>query len=154
MAKIRATPTAASIKKVTRRDVDVDAREEAMRPLIVEEIREHDYQFDIQIQLCRNLKKQPIEEITTQWQESDTPFVTVARLTLPCQDVPDDGNFEIMENLSFTPFRCLEENRPIGNLQQSRLKAYQVASETRHKLNDVKRREPKSLKETFAKSFF
>ncbi|BBI67375.1 hypothetical protein PKHYL_15660 [Psychrobacter sp. KH172YL61] len=141
-------------KKVTRRDVDVDAREEALRPLIVEEIREHDYQFDIQIQLCRNLKKQPIEEITTQWQESDTPFVTVARLTLPCQDVPDDGNFEIMENLSFTPFRCLEENRPIGNLQQSRLKAYQVASETRHKLNDVKRREPKSLKETFAKSFF
>ncbi|AOY43069.1 MULTISPECIES: catalase family protein [Psychrobacter] len=154
MAKIRATPTASSVKKVTRRDVDVDAREEALRPLIVEEIREHDYQFDIQIQLCRNLKKQPIEEITTQWQESDTPFVTVARLTLPCQDVPDDGNFEIMENLSFTPFRCLEENRPIGNLQQSRLKAYQVASETRHKLNDVKRREPKSLKETFAKSFF
>ena len=85
MAKIRATPTAASVKKVTRRDVDVDAREEALRPLIVEEIREHDYQFDIQIQLCRNLKKQPIEEITTQWQESDTPFVTVARLTLPAK---------------------------------------------------------------------
>lgn len=154
MAKIRATPTADSVKKVTRRDVDVDAREEAMRPLIIEEIREHDYQFDIQIQLCRNLKKQPIDEITTEWQESDAPFVTVARLTIPCQDVPDDGNFEIMENLSFTPFRCLEENRPIGNLQQSRLKAYQIASETRHKLNDVKRQEPKSLKQTFNKSFF
>ncbi|MGP4952783.1 catalase family protein, partial [Psychrobacter sp. T6-1] len=83
----------------------------------------------------------------------DVPFVTVARLTIPCQDVPDDGNFEIMEHLSFTPFRCLEENRPIGNLQQSRLKAYQIASETRHTLNDVKRQEPKSLKETFDKSF-
>jgi len=154
MAKIRVTPTAESDKKVTRREVDVDAREEAIRPLILEEIREHDYQFDIQIQLCRNLKKQPIEEITTEWKESDTPFVTVARLTIPCQDVPDDGHFEIMENLSFTPFRCLKENRPIGNLQQSRLKAYQIASETRHKLNDVKRREPKSLKETFAKGFF
>ncbi|MGP4789349.1 catalase family protein [Psychrobacter sp. 1Y11] len=154
MAKIRVTPTAESDKKVTRREVDVEAREEAIRPLILEEIREHDYQFDIQIQLCRNLKKQPIEEITTEWKESDAPFVTVARLTIPCQDVPDDGHFEIMENLSFTPFRCLKENRPIGNLQQSRLKAYQIASETRHQLNDVKRREPKSLKETFAKTFF
>ena len=154
MAKIRVTPTAASTKKITRRDLDVDAKQEAIRPLIIEEIREHDYQFDVQIQLCRNLKKQPIEEITTEWKESDAPFVTVATLTIPCQDVPDDGNFEIMENLSFTPFRCLAENRPIGNLQQSRLKAYQIASETRHKLNDVKRQEPKSLKQTFDKSFF
>lgn len=154
MAKIRVTPTAASTKKITRCDLDVDAKQEAIRPLIIEEIREHDYQFDVQIQLCRNLKKQPIEELTTEWKESDAPFVTVATLTIPCQDVPDDGNFEIMENLSFTPFRCLAENRPIGNLQQSRLKAYQIASETRHKLNDVKRQEPKSLKQTFDKSFF
>ncbi|WP_413520750.1 catalase family protein [Psychrobacter glacincola] len=154
MAKIRVTPTAASTKKITRRDLDVNATQEAIRPLIVEEIREHDYQFDVQIQLCRNLKKQPIEEITTEWKESDAPFVTVATLTIPCQDVPDDGNFDIMENLSFTPFRCLVENRPIGNLQQSRLKAYQIASETRHRLNDVKRQEPKSLKQTFDKSFF
>ena len=154
MAKIRVTPTAASTKKITRRDLDVDAKQEAIRPLIVEEIREHDYQFDVQIQLCRNLKKQPIEELTTEWKELDAPFVTVATLTIPCQDVPDDGNFDIMENLSFTPFRCLAENRPIGNLQQSRLKAYQIASQTRHKLNDVKRQEPNSLKETFAKDFF
>ena len=154
MAKIRVTPTKAAAKKITRRELDVNAREEAVRPLIIDEIREHDYQFDVQIQLCRHLKKQPIEEITTEWKESDAPFVTVATLTIPCQDVPDDGHFDIMENLSFTPFRCLEENRPIGNLQQSRLKAYQIASQTRHKLNDVKRREPKSLKETFDKSFF
>ncbi len=80
--------------------------------------------------------------------------MTVATLTIPCQDIPDDGHFEIMENLSFTPFRCLKENRPIGNLQQSRLKAYQIASETRHKLNGVKRSEPKSLEQTFDKSFF
>lgn len=154
MAKIRVTPTEGSAQKVTRRELDVNAKQEAIRPLIIEEIREHDYQFDVQIQLCRNLKKQPIEEITTEWKESDAPFVTVATLTIPCQDVPDDGNFDIMENLSFTPFRCLAENRPIGNLQQSRLKAYQIASETRHRLNDVKRQEPKSIKQTFDKSFF
>ena len=154
MAKIRVKPTKASTKKVTRREVDLVAHNEAIRPLIINEIREHDYMFEVQIQLCRNLKKQPINEITTEWRESDAPFVTVARLTIPCQEVPDDGHFEIMENLSFTPFRCLAENRPIGNLQQSRLKAYQVASKTRHKLNHVKRQEPKSLTDVFDKTFF
>lgn len=154
MGKIRVKPTPASTQKITRRDVDLATKDEAIRPLIIEEIREHDYQFEVQIQLCRHLKKQPIDEITSEWKESDAPFVTVAMLTIPCQDIPDDGNFEIMEHLSFTPFRCLAENRPIGNLQQSRLKAYQIASETRHKLNGVKRQEPNSLQETFAKSFF
>lgn len=154
MAKIRLAPTKASAKKITRRKLDVNARDEAIRPLIIDEIREHGYQFDVQIQLCRTLKKQPIEDLTKEWKASDAPFVTVAKLTIPCQEVPDDGNFEIMENLSFTPFRCLEENRPIGNLQQSRLKAYQIASKTRHRLNKVKRSEPKSLKQTFDKSFF
>lgn len=154
MAKIRVKPTDAADKKVKRRELNLATKEEAIRPLIIDEIREHDYEFDVQIQLCRHIKQQPIEELTTEWKESDAPFVTVARLTIPCQDVPDDGNFEVMENLSFTPFRCLEENRPIGNLQQSRLKAYQIASETRHKLNGVKRQEPQSLKQTFDKSFF
>ena len=154
MAKIRVQPTKAACKKITRRELDLATQSEAIRPLIIDEIREHDYMFELQIQLCRNLKKQPINELTKEWQESDAPFITVARLTIPCQDVPDDGHFEIMENLSFTPFRCLEANRPIGNMQQSRLKAYQIASETRHKLNKVKRQEPESLKATFAKTFF
>ncbi len=154
MAKIRVMPTKDSSKKISRRKIDLVTNDEAIRPLIINEIREHDYVFKVQIQLCRNVKKQPIDEITTEWEESDAPFVTVAKLTIPCQEVPDDGNFEIMEHLSFTPFRCLEENRPIGNLQQSRLQAYKIASETRHELNKVKRQEPKSLQDTFAKTFF
>lgn len=154
MAKIRVTPTKAAQAKIKRRNLDVNATAEAIRPLILEEIREHDYEFDVQIQLCRNLKDQPINELTKEWKESDAPFVTVAKLTIPCQDVPDDGNFDIMENLSFTPFRCPPENRPIGNLQQSRLRAYQTASTVRHQLNSTKREEPKNLKQAFDKDFY
>lgn len=154
MAKIRVQPTQAARKKVTRVDLDITASPEAIRPIIIDEIREHDYEFEVQIQLCRNLKKQPIDDLTKEWQASDAPFVTVARLIIPRQDVPDDGNFEIMEQLSFTPFRCLEANRPIGNLQQSRLKAYEAASKRRHQLNKVKHEEPQSLKQVFAKAFF
>lgn len=150
MAKIRVTPTQASQDKITRHELDLAKQPNAIQALIIDEIREHDYEFDVQIQLCRHLKKQPIEDLTKEWLASDAPFVTVAKLIVPCQDVPDDGNFEVMENLSFTPFRSLEANRPIGNLQQSRLRAYQASSQMRHELNEIKRQEPNSLKEAFA----
>lgn len=151
MAKIRVSPTKASAAKIKRRDIHLFTEDEALRPVIVQEIQEHDYQFDVQIQLCRNLKKQPIETLTKEWDESDAPFVTVATLTVPCQDVADDGNVDAIENLSFTTFRCLEENRPIGVIQTSRLQAYKTSSDTRHEHNNVKRREPSSLKEVFDK---
>ena len=152
MAKIRVTPTEASIKKIKRDQIHLFTKDEAIRPAIIEEIREHDYQFEVQVQLCQNIKKQPIEQLTKEWKESDAPFVTVATLTIPCQDVPDDGNLSAIEDLSFTTFRCLEENRPIGTLQHSRLRAYQASSKARHKHNETKRKEPTSLKEVFSQS--
>lgn len=152
MAKIRVTPTEASMKKIKRTDIHLFTEDEAIRPAIIEEIREHDYQFEVQVQLCQNIKKQPIEQLTKEWRESDAPFVTVATLTIPCQDVPDDGNVAAIEDLSFTTFRCLEENRPIGTLQHSRLRAYQASSKARHEHNEAKRKEPTSLKEVFGKN--
>ena len=63
-------------------------------------------------------------------------------------------NFEIMENLSFTPFRTIEENSPIGNLQRSRQSAYVTSSTSRHELNHKKRKEPKNLEEAFSPEFY
>ncbi len=153
MGKIRVTPTEASAAKIKRADIHLFTEDEAIRPAIIEEIQEHDYQFNVQIQLCRNLKKQPIEKLTQEWKESDAPFVTVATLTVPCQDVPQDGNVKAIEDLTFTTFRCLEENRPIGVIQNSRLQAYKTSSDTRHEMNGVKRKEPISIKEVFNKNF-
>jgi hypothetical protein len=40
-----------------------------------------------------------IEELTEEWEEEDSPFVTVAKLYIPKQEVPADGHFQVMENL-------------------------------------------------------
>ena len=154
MGKIRVTPTKESLAKINHPDLHLFSDNETIRNTLIKEIGEHDYQFDVQIQLCRNLKKQPIEDITKEWKESDAPYVTVARLTVPCQDVPEDGNFEVMEHLSFSVFRALEENRPIGRIQQSRLEAYRTSSKVRHEANQVERKEPTSLKQVFDKTYF
>ena len=124
MAKIRVTPTKASMDKIKRTNIHLFTEDEAIWSAIIEEIKEHDYQFAVQVQLCRNIKKQPLEQLTKEWKKSGAPSVTVATLTILSQDVPDDGNLQAVEDLSFTIFRCLEANRPIGIIQNSRLRAY------------------------------
>jgi len=154
IAKIRAQPNGEYVKKILNEEVDLESADEVLRPALLEEIRNHDFMFDIQIQLCKDLEKQPVEELTKEWSQELSPFRTVARLYIPQQEVPEDGNFEIMENLSFTPFRIIEENRPMGSLQMTRKSAYETSSKLRHKLNNKKRAEPKDLKEAFDKEFY
>ena len=154
VAKVRAHPNKKYKDKIINPEVDPERMDEAFLPAIIREITEHDFEFDIQVQLCKDLEKMPIEDLTEEWKEEDSPFITVAKLYIPKQEVPADGNFQVMENLSFTPFHVTEEHCPIGNLQRSRLRAYQTASKLRHELNQKKRVEPKNLDEAFNPAFY
>jgi len=149
IAKLRVRPTDESVKSVVQKEVDINKDDEAYRKSILETIRKQDFKFEFQVQLCKDLKKMPVNDLTVEWPQELSPFQTVAELLIPQQEIADDGNFDIMEHLSFSPFRCIEANRPMGDLQMSRLKAYQVSSVTRHQLNGKERKEPRSLKELF-----
>ncbi|GAA4790344.1 catalase family protein [Olivibacter ginsenosidimutans] len=149
IAKLRAAPVHAYAQKVNRRTLDVDAADQVFGPALIAEIKEHDYAFDIQVQLCTDLKQMPVNDLTKEWAEELSPYRNVARLYIPRQDVSGTENFEVMEHLSFTPFRCFKENEPIGELQRTRKEAYRTSSTLRHQLNSTKRKEPQNLNEIF-----
>ena len=94
----------------------------------------------------------PIEDVTVPWPETLSPFVTVAKLRLPQQDIGDDTNLEIADALSITPWRCPEPHRPLGNIQRARKEVYRQSSMVRHELNHQVRREPTDLTEVFGAS--
>jgi hypothetical protein len=94
----------------------------------------------------------PIDDVTVSWAEAVSPFVTVARLRLPLQDIGGDDNFEKMDSTSMTPWRCTEDHRPLGNLQRARKEVYRQSSILRHHLNHQVRKEPKNLAEVFGDS--
>lgn len=91
----------------------------------------------------------PVEELTVRWSEQLSPFVTVAKLRLPKQDIGGDGNFAKMDATSMNPWRVTEAHRPLGNVMRIRKEAYRQSSLLRHKLNNQPRREPKNLAEVF-----
>jgi hypothetical protein len=149
IAKVRVAPVKACADRVVWRVFDPANAPDIFRPGLVAELRERPFEFDIQVQLCVDLEHMPVEDLTVAWSETLSPFVTVAKLRLPRQDIGGDDNLEQMEITSMSPWRCTEEHRPLGNIQRARREAYRQSSLLRHQLNHLVRKEPKNLAEAF-----
>jgi hypothetical protein len=90
--------------------------------------------YDMRVQFYVDEQKTPIEDPSVEWREEDAPFVTVARLTLPQQDIDDARGVKVasfVEGLSFDPWHALEEHRPLGNIMRARNHAYRTSTEER-----------------------
>jgi hypothetical protein len=150
IAKVRFAPVPAFAGRVVQRDLDLASAVEVYRPALVAELRDRPYEFDIQVQLCADLAQMPVEDVTVEWPEQLSPFVTVAKLRFPQQDISDDDNLEKMDALSFTPWRVTAEHMPLGNIMRVRKEVYRHSSILRHKLNQQERMEPRSADQVLA----
>ena len=147
IAKVRFAPSPVFADKVVERALDLASAAEVYRPALVAELRERPYEFDIQIQLCADLAQMPVEDVTVEWPEHLSPFVTVAKLRFPQQDISDDANLDKMDALSFTPWRVTAAHAPLGNIMRVRKEVYRHSSILRHQLNRQQRIEPSSADE-------
>ncbi|SBW17981.1 catalase family protein [Protofrankia symbiont of Coriaria ruscifolia] len=147
IAKVRIAPDPLSAAAVVRRAIDPASASEVFRPALQAELQERPYAFDIQVQLCTDLERMPVEDTTVEWTEQLSPSVTVAKLRLPQQDISDPENLEKMDALSFTPWRVTAEHAPLGNIMRARKEVYRHSSIERHKLNQQPRAEPRSADE-------
>jgi len=143
IAKVRFAPVPAFAEKVVQRNLDLMSAVEVYRPALVGELQARPYEFDIQVQLCADLAQMPVEDVTVEWPEQLSPFVTVAKLRFPQQDISGADNLEKMDALSFTPWRVTAEHRPLGNIMRARKEVYRHSSIRRHELNRQQRTEPR-----------
>lgn len=147
IAKVRIAPDPLFADAVVQRTLDLASAPELFRPALVAELRQRPYAFNIQVQLCTDLQRMPVEDVTVEWPERLSSFVTVATLRIPQQDISGADNLEKMDGLSFTPWRVTAEHAPLGNIMRARKQVYRHASIQRHKLNQQQRTEPRSAEE-------
>ena len=98
--------------------------------------------FDFMVQLRKLPTEMPIEDPTIEWSEKDSPFIPVARITIPVQAFTTSEQLEFCENLSFTPWHAIPEHQPLGGINRVRKTVYDTISRVRHELNGDKRFEP------------
>ena len=91
--------------------------------------------FVLQIQRQNANRYMPIEDTSIEWQTSDAPFETVARINVPAQDFDTPRQNLTCDNLSFNPWHGIEAHRPIGGINRLRKAVYESVSEYRHSRN-------------------
>lgn len=147
VAKLGAVPVSENLKALTGEGIDT-GNPSVLRDLIVEFFRDNSAEYELCAQLCTDLEKMPVEDASVEWPEDESPYRPVARITIPAQEAYSPARRVYADDvLTFTPFQCLAEHRPLGSIMRARKRAYEDSSRYRHEMNAVSRREPRSIDE-------
>jgi hypothetical protein len=146
VAKIRLAPATENTTRAIHRELDLRVRPEVFYPTLVDELQASAFDFDLQVQLCTNLEAMPVNDVTVEWPEKLSPFVTVGRVHVPRQDISRTENFEKTDALAFNQWRVTEEHRPLGEIMQVR-RIYSASAKMRRALNHQPQTEPASANE-------
>ena len=144
--KIRLAPSAENTMRVIHRELDLRGRPDVFYPTVVDELHASAFDFDLQVQLCTDLKAMPVNATTVEWPEKLSPFVTVGRVHVPRQDISGTENVEKTDALAFNQWRVTEEHRPLGEIMQVR-RIYSASAKVRRTLNHQPHTEPASADE-------
>ncbi len=85
--------------------------------------------FDFAVQFRKD--GMPVHDAAPRWDETASPFVTVATLTVPAQDFRTEERDRLAEELRFSPAHARVEHRPMGPVNRARMRVYRENSEFR-----------------------
>lgn len=132
-----------------RSRIPVRPAENYLRDAMVRTLTEGDWEMDFMVQVQTDPHLMPIENATVHWPEQLSPYVTVARLTMPAQRFDSDAQLAFADVLRFNPWHSLPEHRPLGNSNRARRTMYFELAKLRQSMNAVQHVEPTG-EETFA----
>ena len=145
IAKIRVVPLSENLQPLRDKKVEIE-HESTLRDLVSDFFKNQSAEYELQAQLCTNLETMPIEDGSVKWPEEESPYLPIAKITIAAQDTYSPKRRVYVDDiLSFNPFHCIPEHRPLGNIMRVRRKAYDTSSRFRHEMNAQPRLEPKSI---------
>lgn len=91
--------------------------------------------LNLQVQFQSDADLMPMEDASVIWPEDISPFINVAKITLPVQDVVNDAALNACEQMTFNPWNALPENRPLGGVNRVRQRLYRAIGQFRTQEN-------------------
>jgi hypothetical protein len=146
IAKLALKPFSDNLRALTRKPLNLSGHPDGIREAVVEFFRTNSAVWDIQVQLCTNPEIMPIEDASVIWPESESPFLSVARLRMPAQNAWRADRIELLdERMSFSPWHALASHRPLGGIMRVRQAVYAAAAQYRIDYNHQTLVEPRSV---------
>jgi hypothetical protein len=113
-----------------------------LRQAMANTLASEDALFDVRLQLQTDPHLMPIENNGVYWPERLSPRRSVATLRIPKQMFTSQAQLDFARRLSFNPWHCIAEHRPLGNQGRARRRMYDTLSKLRHTMNNVPLYEP------------
>src|SRR4249920_1711038 len=95
-----------------------------LRNAMVAALDHSDVELDIRLQLQTDPHLMPIENNAVLWPERLSPRVSVATLRIPQQKFDSPAQIAFGRRLSYNPWHCIEDHRPLGNQSRARRRMY------------------------------
>ena len=113
-----------------------------LRAAMVIALEAGDVELDVRLQRQTDPHLMPIENAAVLWPEKLSPRVSVATLRIPRQKFNSATQLDFAKRLSYNPWHCIAEHRPLGNQSRARRRMYLELSRLRHEMNAVPHYEP------------
>jgi catalase len=109
--------------------------ENYLRQGMLEHLRQEPGCFNFMVQLQTDPDTMPIEDASVEWPTSESPFVSVAQITINNQNFIDEQAMQRCEQQTFNPWTGIEAHKPLGSINRVRKAIYQQLGEFRNELN-------------------
>jgi hypothetical protein len=109
-----------------------------LREAMVATLARQDVEFDVCLQLQIDPFLMPIENAAVMWPTR----LSAAVLRIPRQTFDSPEQIAFARVLSYNPWHCVPEHRPLGNVSRARKRIYWELSQLRMRMNSVAHYEP------------
>jgi hypothetical protein len=113
-----------------------------LREAMVATLMKEDVELDIRLQLQTDPHLMPLENNAVLWPEKLSPRVSVATLRIPRQKFDSPAQLDFAKRLSYNPWHCIPEHRPLGNQNRARRRMYWTLATLRQSRNATTHYEP------------
>lgn len=106
-----------------------------LRQSMAMSLAERPVELDFLLQTQTDPRRMPIEDASIEWPERLSPFVPVARITIPQQRFDSAEQLAFAGELSYNPWHAVAGHRPLGNQNRARKLIYSHLSQLRQSMN-------------------
>ncbi|WP_144767464.1 catalase family protein [Methylobacterium dankookense] len=146
VAKVAVAPVSPELTALTGAALNVNGKPNGLREAVSAFFAGQGGTWELRAQLLTNPETMPVEDASVPWPETESPYVAVARITVPPQaSWSDDKVRRLDDGLAFSPWHGLAAHRPLGSIMRARRAVYPESAGFRATHNGCPIREPRSV---------
>ena len=147
VAKVAVAPVSPALLALTGAPLNVNGSPNGLRQAVSSFFALNEGVWELRAQILNDLDTMPIEDASKPWPEETSPYVAVARITVPRQDSWSDEKVKAMDDgLAFSPWHGLAAHQPLGSIMRARRATYPKSAEFRATRNGCPIHEPTGLR--------